>query len=307
MKTPMLKRLCGQLSALAIGACALLLQPAEAQAEEIRLTGPLAGAPAVRHLRLYRKGRVELSPNVSASLLDEYRRQAVFGLRLNYGLTDWLSIGAWGGVTTSMLGANWDTDLTHKIEGAMDARQCAGVLAGGQTNTKEYVDCKLISTNIDTAQGAKFSNQLATIDWMAAGQVTLVPFRGKLGLFNSVFVDSELYLFGGPAFVGVRERADCRTGACSEATSFVRQSRLAIAPTFGLGFTFFMSKWTAIGAEYRATPFALNPGGFDVAGGGPNQKFPDGAVNESDRQLKFNHMVSLSVNFYLPMDYQVTE
>ena len=34
--------------------------PEQAQAQEVMITGPLAGAPAVRKLRLYREGRFEL-------------------------------------------------------------------------------------------------------------------------------------------------------------------------------------------------------------------------------------------------------
>jgi hypothetical protein len=38
-----------------------------ARAQELELTGPLKGAPAARHLRLYREGRFELAP-VSVAL-----------------------------------------------------------------------------------------------------------------------------------------------------------------------------------------------------------------------------------------------
>ena len=41
-----------------------------ASAQEIQLTGPLAGAPAVRKLRLYRPGRVELALGPGFTLLD---------------------------------------------------------------------------------------------------------------------------------------------------------------------------------------------------------------------------------------------
>src|SRR5262245_12930809 len=70
----------------------------QADAQEILLTGPLAGAPAVRKLRLYREGRFEIAPAVSFTLLDEYQRTIVLGARLNYNFTDWLAIGGWGGV-----------------------------------------------------------------------------------------------------------------------------------------------------------------------------------------------------------------
>jgi hypothetical protein len=63
-----------------------------ATAQEIQLTGPLAGAPAVRQLRLRRQGRVEIAPSINFTLLDEYQRTIMPGGRLTYNLTDWLAI-----------------------------------------------------------------------------------------------------------------------------------------------------------------------------------------------------------------------
>src|SRR5690554_1092234 len=76
--------------------CAFLALPDVAEAQEIHVTGPLAGAPAVRKLRLYRKGRVEVAPHASFTLLDEYQRHIMPGLKLNYHFTDWLGVGIWG-------------------------------------------------------------------------------------------------------------------------------------------------------------------------------------------------------------------
>lgn len=270
--------------------------PSEAKAEEVQLTGPLAGAPAVRGLRLYRKGRFELSPNLSFTLLDEYRRQIFLGLRAEYGVTDWLGVGVWGGISTSLVGAHINTSLTSEIQEVNAARDCDG--AGDGT-----LDCTLTETNL----GPNFEDQVASMDWIAAPQITAVPFRGKLGLFNSVFVDADLYLFAGAAFVGIRERPDCADSACTTDASFQVASRVAIAPTFGLGFTFFMSRWTAVGLEYRALPFEWNTGGFDVAGRGENDAFPDGNITAADRQFKFNQMLTLNFNMYLPMQNKVSE
>jgi hypothetical protein len=90
MKTKMFTKLKGHLVA-ALLAMAAVLSVSEAALAQVHVTGPLAGAPAVRKLRLYRQGRFEMSPNVSFTLLDEYRRNIFFGLRLNYGITDWLA------------------------------------------------------------------------------------------------------------------------------------------------------------------------------------------------------------------------
>src|ERR1700677_2977989 len=73
-----------------------LASAGSAVAQEILITGPLAGAPAVRKERLYRKGRVELAPTMSFTLLDEYRHTIFVGARLQYNFNEWLSFGVWG-------------------------------------------------------------------------------------------------------------------------------------------------------------------------------------------------------------------
>jgi len=94
----------------------------EASAQEIQLTGPLAGAPAVRKLRLHRDGRFEVTPNVSFTLLDEYQRTYMPGLRLQYHFFDWLGLAVWGGY-----GFQVTTGLADQLqEKAIDQRNCAG-------------------------------------------------------------------------------------------------------------------------------------------------------------------------------------
>src|SRR5580698_5419949 len=73
-----------------------LASAGNAAAQEILITGPLAGAPAVRKERLYRSGRFEIAPTVSFTLLDEYKRTILVGGRLQYNFTEWLGFGVWG-------------------------------------------------------------------------------------------------------------------------------------------------------------------------------------------------------------------
>lgn len=310
--------------AWAVAAAALLGGPRRAQAQEILLTGPLKGAPAVRQLRLYRKDRFEFAPAVAFTLLDEYLRQAIVGARLNYNLTDYLGIGVWGGVSQTPLQTS--TGLVGRIQNLNDQRATRNEQrrASGQ---QPLVQDQLTSMNV----GQEFDQQLGRIDWILAPQVTFVPFRGKIALFESLYVDTDLYVFGGPAFVGVTERAECTgsdpigEGGCSatgqsdvttitgepilitNAVNIPTAARVAIAPTFGLGFTFYTNEWMGLGFEWRATPFGRNTGGFDNHGGGPNNDFPDESIDATDRNLKLNQMLTVSWNIYLPLDYQISE
>lgn len=269
-------------------AAALFGMVETASAQEILLTGPLAGAPAVRKQRLYREGRFELAPAVSFTLLDEYKRHILVGARLQYNVTDWLGIGVWGGFGALKL----PTALTDEIQTVNERRRAE------QPDTSP--DRRLTAVNL----GPDFEEQAASIEWMAAPQVTFVPFRGKLALFQSIYVDTDLYFFVGPAFASVTERADCE-GNCT--TSFETTTRTAIAPTAGLGLTFYVNKWNALGAEFRMTPYSVNTGGFDTAGGGQDAEFPDNNISADDRQLRFNPMLTVSWNFYFPTEYRISE
>lgn len=281
--------------ALFAASLTLLAWPESASAQEIQLTGPLAGAPAVRKLRLRRQGRFEIAPGAAFTLLDEYRRTIIIGARLNYNLTEWLAIGAWGGAGVVKI----TTSLSDHIQ---DLNEIRKTQAAGTTGTDQPLDHRLTKVNI----GNVFKDQLASTDWVLSPQLTLVPFRGKLALFQSIYLDTDLYFFGGPAFVGVKERNDCETN-CAGTGEFEMASRMAIAPSFGLGFSFYMAKWAALGFEWRGLPYAVNNGGFDTAGGSKDNAFPDNRITSDDRQFHFNQMLNVSFNFHLPTQYKIGE
>ena len=268
--------------------CALLgvFASTRATAQEIQLTGPLAGAPAVRQLRLHRQGRVEIAPTVSFTLLDEYQRTILPGGRLTYNLADWLAIGVWGAFGAVKV----PTDLTDRIQSITVTRR----------ETEPNIPPDNISINnlrTMSSVGPQFKNQLGQIDFIVSPQVTLIPFRGKLSIFQKIFVDTDAYVFGGPAIVGLSERETCEAN-CFDA--FGRQSRTAIAPTFGLGFNFYLARFLALGLEWRGIPFAWNTGGFDTRGANPDGRFPDNKVNDQDREFKFNQVLSVNLGVYIP-------
>jgi len=257
----------------AIGA--MTAMPKAASAQEIQLTGPLAGAPSVRKLRLYRQGRFEIAPGIGQTLLDEYNRTTFVTLRLQYNVFDWLGLGVYGG-----FGAlNLSTDLADKVD------------ATAPRNSRT-------AANIPPKNGPKYTEQVGKLKYMAAPQITFSPFRGKLALFQKLFVDTDLYVHGGVAFVGVEERKDCTN--CTQLSTFTNETRTAIAPTFGLGLTLYTHGLVSVNIEYRAFPFSWNRGGFDSKGAPPDASFPDNKIDKEDRTFKFNQMVGLSVGFSLP-------
>jgi hypothetical protein len=292
-------------------ACAIVFANS-AQAQEIQLTGPLKGAPAARHLRHYRQGRIELDPTLSFTLLDEYRRTILVGGRLTYNLTDWLGIGVWGAFAAS----SSPTDLTNQIDTVAPRSE---VTATNLNHTQGAYTPPGAPSAINYPLAPRpFADQTAKIDYIAAPQVIFTPFRGKLAIFNKIFVDTDLYASGGVAFVGIEERKNCSGTApgsvpgstvlaCSLPSSFALASTTKVAPTFSVGLTFYPANFWSFGVEYRAVPFAWNRSGFDTHGGGPNSNFPDGNITSQDETFQFNQLVTISLGFYLPTTPSLSE
>ncbi|HEY4104832.1 MAG TPA: hypothetical protein VGM44_13120, partial [Polyangiaceae bacterium] len=70
---------------------------------------------------------------------------------------------------------------------------------------------------------------------------------------------------------------------------------------------FYINKWSALGFEYRLLPYSWNAGGFDTAGGGKDNKFPDNKITNADREFNFQQLLTVSYNVYLPFEYRVSE
>ena len=162
-------------------------------------------------------------------------------------------------------------------------------------------------------------------------QATFIPLRGKLALFQALFVDTDFYLFGGVAFAGIEERADVdeRTGetaaqarahddtrAACDASTAQSRARLAHGDRADLrrgSLACTSPTILALTLEYRAFPFKWNTSGTDEGGLNKNREadnsgeFPDGQINEADRIFQFNQMFKLGLAFYLPFQGEITE
>ena len=282
--------------AAAILAADMVGGASKAHAQEVQITGPLAGAPAVRRMRLYRTGRIQLEPNFSFTLQDEFKRTLYVGLHAGYYFMDWLGIGVWGAYGVAGL----NTGLTDEV-----------VRAGVTTDRNRLS----LPTN------ENFDSQVGEQVWAAALQLEFIPLRGKLAMFQKLFVDTDLYMFLGVAFVGVEERADvhlqesneeagteCALAdtACLEQSQTARSSRVAIAPTFGVGLTMMFNDFVGLNLNWRGMPFSWNTSGTDESGD-EDGDFPDGAVDSDDRFFKFNHMFQVGLVIYLPTEPEITE
>jgi len=267
-----------------------------ASAQEVEVEGPLAGAPAVIGLRIYRQMRFQVQLHGTLTLQDEFSRTILPGGQLMFHPTDWLGIGIWGGFGLGHI----DSSLTDEV------------VEKGQTN----------SVNVLSLPNAKrFADQIGTLEWIAAPQVSFIPLRGKLGIFEKLFVDTDFYVFGGVAIAGVKERADvpfaeadgCRNRGdlaaqidCFTPSQGKRASRVAIAPTFGAGLSLYIAEYLAMTLEWRGIPFSWNTSGTDEAGNALGD-YPDNQINADDQLAHFNHMFTLGFAFYLPTAPRISD
>jgi outer membrane beta-barrel protein len=271
-----------------------LASAGNAAAQEILITGPLAGAPAVRKERLYRGGRFEIAPTISFTLLDEYRRTIFVGGRLQYNITEWLSIGAWGafGAVQTTTSLTNEIDQSAPRNGFTVSQVNHGASIGGGNYAYQ-----------------SFAAQTAQMNWILAPQFELTPFRGKLSLFQKIFVDTDAYFHLGLGIIGIQEREACGGSnvSCTDPASFAMANSTKFAPTFGLGLNFYVTDFMSLGVEYRALPFSWNRAGFDSRGAGNNGNFPDGKIDSQDDTFKFNQMMTISVGFSLPPKPKISE
>lgn len=288
----------GLVAALAVSLVAAegLDTMSSASAQEVHVSGPLAGAPAVRNLRLWRDMRLHVEPFFAFTIGDEYSRSLIVGGEVRFHFLDWLGIGGWGGYSVATL----DTNLTDEITGK-----------GSTTN----------ANRLDLPSNEGYPNQIGRLNWWSGVEVHFIPFRGKLAMFQKVFVDADLDFFVGAAFVGVEERKnvqgipapppdtgvqDCiiegsgQTDLGCLGSQDARSSRVAIAPSFGIAFSAFFKEFVGISLRWRGIPFKYNTGGTDNSNDGL-------AIDSNDRIRQFNNMFTVGVIFALPPKIKTTK
>ncbi|MGB9338700.1 MAG: hypothetical protein WCB63_05670 [Polyangiales bacterium] len=273
-----------------------------ASAQEVHVSGPLAGAPAVMHQRLWRDMRLHVEPFFAFTIGDEYSRSLIVGGELRFHFLDWLGIGGWGGYSVAKL----DTNLTKEIQ------------AEGVTRN---------ANRLSLPEKDNYPSQIGRINWWSGVEVHFVPFRGKLAMFQKVFVDADLDFFVGAAFVGVEERTNAVgvdaagipsrnnvSNCIIEGTTapdnqcldsqLARSKRTVIAPSFGIAFSAFFKEFVGITLRWRGIPFKYNTGGSDSsATGSPGQ----GVIDSDDRLRRFNNMFTVGVIFALPPKIKTTD
>lgn len=268
----------------------VLASASAAQAQEIFLEGPLAGAPACRNCALYRQGRFSIAPMFSFTLLDDYRRHIFIGARAQYNITDWLAVGvtgAAGGFWGDLLDTNLTEQVATRAPNGIDSNRANFPFAADEAGARSAV--------------ANTTELLGRIQGYVSVELTFIPFRGKFGLFSRLFLDVDMYIFLGYPVTFVDERADvdCRSWSDVNDLEGSRSSegyneaswnehredvcpwvgededieragtRVAVsAGTYGLGVSIYANNWLSISLEYRVMPILWNHTGTDERGMG---------------------------------------
>ena len=141
-----------------------------------RRTNDLSKQVAVRHRRLLVKNRLEFTPLFESSIDADYMHTVGGGVKLEYHISDMLSIGAVGVYSTSI-----HTALTDKI------------LASGLPTMPDPNNPRVPTQD-------QFLDHLNTMPIHGAAYVSLTPWYGKLAAFSQAFVAFDFYFQAGVAF-----------------------------------------------------------------------------------------------------------
>ncbi|MDH3726250.1 MAG: hypothetical protein OER77_01860 [Myxococcales bacterium] len=265
-----------------------------ASAQDVQVSGPLAGATSVKKLRLWRAMRLHVEPFFAFTIGDEYARSLIVGGEVRFHFVDWFGIGGWGGYSVGQL----NMDLTERI-------QSTGATAD--------------PNRLDLPSRERYPDQIGRVDWWSGVEVHFMPFRGKLAMFQKVFFDADLDFFVGAAFVGVEERANTEIQRDTITTpqyctpigantpqdpgclqsQLARSKRTVVAPSFGVSFNAFFRDFLGIALRWRGIPFKYNTGGTD------NNN--DGQIDSNDRLKQFNNMFTVGLIFVLPPKIKTTD
>lgn len=288
----------------ALALCLVLIEglrgdAAIARAQEVHVSGPLAGAPAVRHMRQWRNLKLHVEPFFAFTVGDEFSRSLIVGGELRFHFLDWLGIGGWGGYSVAKL----DMNLTKEIRDK------------GVTRDRN---------RLSLPSRENFPQQIGRLNWWSGIEAHFIPFRGKLAMFQKVFFDADIDFFVGAAFVGVEERGNAEIRRDSVTTpqycvplgapqpapdeirddgclnsQLARTKRTVVAPSFGVAFTALFHDFLGISLRWRGIPFKYNTGGTD--------NNDDRQIDSDDRLRQFNNMFTVGLIFVLPPKPRLTD
>lgn len=151
---------------------------------------PLDGQPAVRHRKLLVNKRFEATPMFESTINADYKHTVGGGLKLEFHMSDMLSIGVVG-----VFGKSFNTGLSNKIIATLP-----------QTSAPDDPD--------PTPTKDEFSQHLNDMPLHGAAYVSITPWYGKLAAFGKAFVPFDFYFQGGISFASLK--GNCTQQVCND-------------------------------------------------------------------------------------------
>ena len=224
---------------------------------------PLDGAPAIRHKYEVRKGRFEVGPSFAFSLNRAFMHALLLGLKAEYHINDYLSVGADIG-----FGLNFQTGLAGELHDT-------------------YPD--------DSDEWKAIKSRLSRLTVAGDVRGVFTPFAGKMGIFSAAFIGYDVYFFAGVALAMTGNDTD-------EDNVDETNERFTAGFAWGVGAHFFINHWVSIGLELKDLIFTDNETGQDVTRGLTDEEISanDILVNGDDKKFLNHFFVGLNVTFFLP-------
>ncbi|MBI4508212.1 MAG: outer membrane beta-barrel domain-containing protein [Deltaproteobacteria bacterium] len=252
----------------------------------------LEGQPAVRHKMELREKRFELAPTFDMSVAADNKDTYSGGLKLEYHLTDSLSIGA-----QAFFGTSRDSALGSEIKSALGE---PGQEDGIAPSRKQYED----HVNRTPLHGGAY--------------VALTPWFGKLSVFQKTFVNFDVYIKGGMGVVKTESafgtsngcsRVKDRTIEYKDGTSkdvfddprndCPNNAGTNIGALAAVGIHAFINKWVAVDLSMSSYWFNDNPSGLDFNA--------DGWVDGKDKRFLNHLFFGAGCSFFLPPKIRISE
>ncbi len=153
---------------------------------------PLDGQPAVRHRKLLVNKRFEATPLFESTINADYKHTVGGGLKLEFHMSDMLSIGFVG-----VFGKSFNTGLSDKIIATLPPQGSVSPDDPDPTPTKE-----------------EFAQHLNDMPLHGAAYVSITPWYGKLAAFGKAFVPFDFYFQGGLSFASLK--GNCTSQVCND-------------------------------------------------------------------------------------------
>ncbi len=271
--------------------------PAVSQAAPERKS-PLADAPAIRKRLELRDKRFELGVGAMQTLNQDFYNALLVDVKVGFHITDWLAIT---GSFAYNLTPSWRTSFNNKLNDALGS-SCHDPKNADKTGPNQECDGQASRPTPQNDKAPAPSDAAAAqnrIGWIGLAQVEFAPVTGKFALFSKIFMNYDMYLFGGAGFVNLIKKGNVSVGKNSEGgydpPGYMSPvTGLKIGPNFGVGMHAFVNNFFALNVELRDIMYKNNAAGRAIT----SRK----DTESDDQTWTHNMFVGLNFMFFLPAD-----